>query len=149
MMSTTTDFYKELLTTEPSSMEMVHRKQEVWATISPRVRDEMKRVLRQPFSLEEVDGAITALPKLSCPGEDGLPPLFFKKYWDVIKQLVCEAFQEIVDNGALPQRFRESQAVEIQKWRPITILTTIYKILAKAITVLYTNVCKLVLCISL
>ena len=74
-------------------------------TISPRVTDEMKRVLRQPFSLEEVDGAITALPKLSCPCEDGLSPLFFKKYWDVIKHLVYEGFQEIVDKGALPQRF--------------------------------------------
>ena len=62
----------------------------------------------------------------------------------MIKNLVCEPFQEIVDKGALPQRFGEGltffipkgerQAVEIQKWRPITILNTIYKILAKLIS---------------
>ncbi len=87
---------------------------------------------------------MNSLPKHSCPGEDGLSPLFFKWYWDTVKYKICEGFLDIVTTGILPQQLGEGliflipkggeQSDEIQKWRPITLLNTIYKLLAKTIS---------------
>ncbi len=144
MLQIATDFYRDLLTAQPVSSETLRKREEVWAAITPTVSEEMRSSLREPFSQEEIAEALHALPVLGCPGEDGLPLAFFLKYWDLIKVQVCEALQEIVNTGVLPARFGEGMiflipkgegvADEIQKWRPITILNTVYKILAKAIS---------------
>ena len=96
------------------------------------------------LSIGEIEVALNSLPHHSCPGEDGLSVLFFKRYWETVKYQVREGFQGIVTSGILPQRFGEGliflipkgggQPDEIQKWRPITILNTIYKLLAKTIS---------------
>ena len=68
--------------------------------------------------------------------------MFFLEYWDVIKTDLCEAFNNIFQRGYMPESFTEGfiymipkgegPSDDMRKWRPITILNTVYKIYAKA-----------------
>ena len=92
VLATATKFYQDLLTTEPVTVEVARKRQEVWTSITPRVTEEMRNTLTAAFSLEKIEAALQALPQHSCPGEDGLSPVCFKEYWELIKQQLCEAF---------------------------------------------------------
>ena len=139
-----TDFYRDLLTTDPLVETQSVCRQQVWEHIQRRVTDPMRASLAQPFSAAELRDALRALPRDSCPGEDGLAPVFFLQYWDMLGEDLCRCMQYIVDHGRMPQSFGagliflipkgEGVSEDIRKWRPITILNTVYKILAKAIS---------------
>ena len=51
MLNIATRFYRDLLTAEPTSAEVLQKRQEVWASITPKVTEEMRRTLRDgiPF----------------------------------------------------------------------------------------------------
>ena len=56
-----------------------------------------------------------ALPKDSCPGGDGLLPSFFLQHWDLLKEGLCLAFQEIMDGGVMLGSFSEGMIFLIPK----------------------------------
>lgn len=45
---------------------------------------EMNDLLLGEFTPEEVKAALDAIGDLKAPGPDGMPPIFFKKYWDIV-----------------------------------------------------------------
>ena len=102
---------------------------------------------KEVFTYDEMSEALQALPKNSCSGMDGLTPKFFIKYWDLFKADLCIASQQILRDGCMPPHFTEGliylipksdgPSLDIKKWRPIAILNTMYKILAKAISIRY------------
>ena len=104
----------------------------------------MRTNLSKPFTSLEIEEALQALPKNSCPGEDGLSPEFYKNNWDLCKDALCAPFQEIMDTGIMPEEWNdglislipkgEGPSNENQKWLPITILNTVYKLVAKVIS---------------
>ena len=67
--------------------------------------------------------------------------IFFRNYWEFIGNDITVAFQEVFDTGIMPSKWTEGMiylipklegvVADIRKWRPITILNTIYKIYAK------------------
>ena len=67
------------------------------------------------FTVTELAEALQALPKKSCPGEDGLPPDFYINNWDFLKEHLCEAFQEIWDSGTMPEEWSEGLIYLIPK----------------------------------
>jgi hypothetical protein len=93
-----TNFYKNLLTADSWTIESERNRQNVWDCIPPMV-SEMKERLQAQVTLSEIFETIYALPLHSCLGEDGITMSFFKKYLEVIKELLCCAFQEILDAG--------------------------------------------------
>jgi hypothetical protein len=139
-----TQFYQDLLSAEEITQEMLNCRQKIWSTIRPIVTMEMKDTLRLRFTTNELWEAVKALPFSSCPGEDGLSVSFFLEYWDMLKDPLCLAFQSIFETGVMPSKLGEGliflipklegPSDDIKKWRPITILSTTYKILAKAIS---------------
>ena len=138
-----TEYYEKLLTPEPEGMQTEACRLQIWSRIFPKVTKDMKAKLRADLSTEELVSAIKDLPHNSFPGEDGLPPIFFLEYWDLVKDPLCAAFQEIIDTGVMPAYLSsgmiflipkgEGPSEDIRKWRPITILSTAYNILAKTI----------------
>ena len=115
MLQIATDYYRDLLTAQPVSTETLRKREEVSAAITSMVSEEMRSSLREPFSVEEIAETLHTLPKMSSPGEDGLPLGVFLKYWDMIKLQVCEALQEIVNTGILSPRFGEDMIFLIPK----------------------------------
>ena len=139
-----TGFYRSLLSVEEESGTSEASRQRVLSSVRRTVTEEMCDSLLAPFSEEELLRALKALPRDSCPGGDGLLPAFFLQHWDLLKEGLRLAFQEIMDSGTMPSSFSEGMIFlipkeggdreEIRHWRPITILNSAYKILAKALS---------------
>ena len=50
-----------------------------------------------------------------APGPDGLPALFYKKYWDIVGTTVIEAIQSFFRSGQLLKEVNNSLIVLISK----------------------------------
>jgi len=85
------------------------------------------------------------------PGTDGLPAEFYKVFWKDISALLISSFNCAFESGYLSVTQRrgfiklipekDPELYFVKNWRPITLLNTDYKIVAKAIA----NQIKLVL----
>ena len=64
-----------------------------------KVTSSMNDKVMDGLTINELWDALTILPKKSCLGEDGLPPSFFIKYWDILKEQLCDAYQLILKTG--------------------------------------------------
>ncbi|MCO5581256.1 hypothetical protein L7F22_035134 [Adiantum nelumboides] len=103
----------------------------------------MQTAIMRPFSLQKVTNAVHGLDGASCPGDDGLTRQFFMQYWDLISQPLQEGLQEIFDTGIMLQHMssgiislipKGGDASTLRQWRPITPMSSVYKILARMIT---------------
>ena len=68
-----------------------------------------------PFIELELYVALRALPRDSCGGEDGLLPVFFVQHWDLVKEGLRLAFQDVMDMGVLPASLSEGLIFLIPK----------------------------------
>jgi hypothetical protein len=92
--------------------------------------------------LEEIIKAIHALPKGKAPGHDGIPMEFFQKCANEVAPTLLKAFTVMLDTGGASAFINKGLITLIPKsgdhsklgnWRPITLLGSAYKILAKAL----------------
>lgn len=99
--------------------------------------------LEGPLSLQEVESALFSLKKGTAPGGDGLPVEFYRAFWPLVGVELVEVYQESLGKGELPLTMRtglvtllykKGKKEDLANWRPITLLTTDYKVLAKVIT---------------
>ena len=77
----------------------------------------------------------------SCPRIDGLTPDFFTNLWDIIKEDLLHAYEEIITFGNMSKEYGlgmihlipkgGGNANKISRWQPITLVNTVYKVLAK------------------
>ena len=65
----------------------------MWDKIKPKITNEMKIALLKHFGIMEIHNAIRALSLMSCPGEDGITPHVFLKYWEYIGEDLTKAYQ--------------------------------------------------------
>lgn len=94
------------------------------------------------FSLAEIDAALKALPSGKAPGPDGLPVDFYRAYWRVLGVPLARVLNSSLQSQLLPSSMRcgivtllckdESRRLDLGSYRPISLLNTDYKILAKA-----------------
>lgn len=75
-----------------------------------------------------------------APGPDGLPAFFFKQYWPIVADQVCNAVQIFFVHGQMLKELNNTFIVLIPKnenpttvnhYRPISLCNTIYKIISK------------------
>ena len=82
----------------------------------------------------------------SAPGSDGLTTEFYKVFWSRLKPLILDSFLQSFDVGhvsrsqqkgilSLIHKGKELPRENLANWRPITLLNTDYKILAKTIAI--------------
>ena len=97
-------------------------------------------VLIEEIREEEVSLAIEGLALKKSPGPDGLTSEFYKTFKDFLVPLLTKVLNECLSSGALPRSMRRSALILISKgkdpsrienWRPIALLSTDRKILAK------------------
>lgn len=93
-----------------------------------------------PFTHQEIDSVVRALPSDKAPGPDGFNTDFVKKCWPIISEdfyKVCHdfyngntCFQSI--NGSLITLVpKHDNAIKVADYRPISLLNTLVKILTK------------------
>lgn len=91
-------------------------------------------------SPQEIKSTIFDMFNQKAPGPDGLPALFYKKYWSTVGHTVTEAIQSFFTLGRLLKEVNNSFIVLIPKvknpssvnhFRPISLCNTIYKTISK------------------
>lgn len=97
----------------------------------------------QELSLAEIKNAIESMSPNKAPGSDGLPVAVYLKYWEIIGPLLGATLQYCLDRKELEKSMQEGTICLIPKdpldiknlgsWRPITLLNTDRKILAKVL----------------
>ena len=138
-------FYKNLLSTKFSndSCERENETELFFNGITLKLLSEDNKLFcEKDLTMIECKKAIDSLPSDKSPGSDGLSSNFYKFFWDEIKVFVFESFQFSFDQGLLSidQRRgvlslnpkKEKDIRYLKHWRPLTLLNTDYKILAKA-----------------
>ena len=106
-----------------------------------RLSENDKTNLDAPVTLEEVTTAVKSLPSGKVPGADGLTAEFYQFFWSRIKVMYYAAINYAYEIGKLHLSARRGIISLIPKsnklpyflknWRPLTMLSICYKILAK------------------
>jgi len=98
--------------------------------------------LIQPFLVEEVKSAVWDCENFKCPGPDGISFGFIKDFWDILKVDVMRFLLEFHRNGRLTKGINNTFIALIPKvdspqrlndFRPISLVGSLYKILAKVL----------------
>ena len=134
-----TTYYKELWSKRRVSnrikMEMINK-------IKRRVSEIEKEVLEREIQLDEVEETVKKMKKGKATGVDGVPAEFYQKFDFVVKWL-HEVYREMMEKGEMTETmktsvvkllFKKNDRKKIENYRPISLLTVDYKILAKILT---------------
>ncbi|KAK4384943.1 putative mitochondrial protein [Sesamum angolense] len=106
------------------------------------VNAEMVEDLLRPYTETEVTKALFGMSPLKSPGPDGMPPIFYQKFWHVVKSDVISCVLNFLNSRILPRGFNETHIVLIPKckqpqslsqYRPISLCNVAYKIASKSI----------------
>ena len=91
-------------------------------------------------SIEEIKNVLKILKPNKSPGEDGIISEFYITHWEQIKDefflLVNDTFEkkELTPSqykGVLTLLHKSGEREDIRNWRPLTLLNSDYKIIAK------------------
>jgi hypothetical protein len=108
--------------------------------VSVKVAHDTNTNLTRALTVQDILDAIKALPKGKAPGHDGIPMEFFHEYPDEVAPTLLQAFTAMLSSGATSAYINKGLIILIPKtgdraklsnWRPITLLSSIYKILVK------------------
>ena len=106
------------------------------------VTADMNADLQCPCCVEEINEALATMGDLKAPGPDGMPAVFYKRFWALVVGKVLEEVLAVLNGGVLPAGWNETIIVLIPKvhnpdqlkdLRPISLCNVIYKIVAKTI----------------
>lgn len=109
----------------------------------PQLKDRDFGLLESPLTKDEIQDAIKTLKPNKSPGIDGIPAEFYQFFWNKLHNFLFEMYQEIILEEQMNSSATEGLLTLIDKpdkdpivipnWRPLTLLTVDYKILAKII----------------
>ena len=107
-----------------------------------KLNNDQKLLLETPLSLEELSKALSTMANDKSPGLDGFTTNFYKFFWIDIKVNLYESYKHSLTQGQLCGQRRgllslipkkEKDLRYLKSWRPVSLLATDYKILAKAL----------------
>ena len=100
-------------------------------------------LLEGPLTISEFNFALRKMTNNKAPGVDGIPCKFLKVFWFNLKYLILKALNYSYYNGNLSITLRQAVITCIPKgdknreflnnWRPISLLSILYKLMASAI----------------
>jgi hypothetical protein len=140
MIKIAVDFYKNLFGAE----------EDVGITLGPdfwELRDlvsqEENEMLCAPFSEKEIREAIFSSYAEGAPGPDGLPFLFYQKFWEILKTDLASMFEEFhkrkldlyrLNFAMLTLIPKIEEARDMKHFRPISLINCSFKIFSKVMT---------------
>ena len=107
----------------------------------PSIERSAKEELEKPITIAELFTALNTLQGGKCPGPDGYPAEFYKKFWHKLAPLLLDMFNESFEFGRLPQTLNQASISLLLKegkdplacasYRPISLLNVDFKLLSK------------------
>ncbi|CAM2105919.1 unnamed protein product [Caretta caretta] len=133
------DFYTSLFSPDPTDPDACEVLWEELPTVSVGDRDQ----LELPFTLAEFSEALRHMPTNKSPGMDGLTVEFYRAFWDILGPDLVTVWAESLQSGVLPLSCRQvvlallpkkGDLRDLRNWHPVSLLSTDYKMVAKAIS---------------
>lgn len=96
----------------------------------------------EPFTVEEIKLAVFGCNSLKSLGLHGFSMAFYQENWSLVKEDLVKVFQEFYGRGILNSSMLESyvclipkkeSVIRVKDFRPISLITSMYKILAKVL----------------
>jgi hypothetical protein len=117
----------------------------------PTLSQEDLELCDETITIEELNLALESMNRGSAPGSDGLPLEWYVTFWPHIKNYLLENFNYSFTKGylsasqrlgviALFHKGKELAHDNLDNWRPISLLNTDYKILAKVLSIRLSSV---------
>ncbi|KAI5351664.1 hypothetical protein L3X38_004555 [Prunus dulcis] len=135
--SIVTDYFGDLFRSSgPSRME------EILSALEPKVTADMQQVLIADFSYQEIKDAVFQMQPSKAPGPDGLPPLFYQKYWRIVGDDVVAAIRAFLQSNDMLRQLNHTFVTLIPKVKeprtmaqlhPISLCNVLYRIGAKTL----------------
>lgn len=107
------------------------------------LQDQWASWLESPFFEEEIHKAIQSLGTLKSLGPDGMTNEFLKKSWNILKPDLVKLFQdffekEIIINKCTNETYiclimKKLRANKVSDFRPISLFSSLYKIISKVL----------------
>jgi len=111
--------------------------------ITNEVTIEDNELLTQMATNEEIKNALFGIGCNKSPGPDGMSAIFYQKYWHIVGPLITKAVKSFFHSGKILKQINHTFITLIPKcdnpsntnhYRPISLCSTIYKIISKIIT---------------
>ena len=111
-----------------------------------KINENDKSLLELPLNLLELDKALESSNLASAPGIDGIPVKALKKFWPLLRLPLLNGFNCMIRKGELldsmkislirliPKTNKDSYA-SIKSFRPISLLTSVYKLFSGVIDI--------------
>ena len=97
------DYFKNIFSIEQPSDHKV--KVEV---MDVRITPEMNEKLLEEFREVEIRLALNQMHPTKSPGLDGMPSIFYHKYWDVVEPNVVSCIMQSLNSGIMPNALNET-----------------------------------------
>ncbi|KAL3690932.1 hypothetical protein R1sor_004583 [Riccia sorocarpa] len=133
-------FYKELYTEEVETEECRTKREQILRLVDRGFTEEQNRRLEAEPDKELITEIVRDLPKEKSPGLDGVTAEILVLGWEFMQQdcfwMVGEVWRRKSlwgkdRKGVIKLIPKNKRKHLLQNWRPITLLTTTYKIIAK------------------
>ncbi|CAL9001623.1 unnamed protein product, partial [Prunus brigantina] len=114
----------------------------VLAAVNPKVTREHNERLSQPFTRVELEDVLSKMFPTKYPGLDGMPALFYQRYWHVLGNDVVSFCLNVLNGGASVREINHTLITLIPKvdnptrvteYRPISLCSVLYKLISKTL----------------
>lgn len=136
------DFYCNLYTSD-SELNRNDMEDFLGGLKIPVISLDYRKRLDEPITQEEIGMAISSMQSGKSPGPDGFPAEFYKKFSTQLSSQLAAVFTESFEKGTLPPTMNQAcisllaksgkDPLDCASYRPISLLNTDVKILAKVL----------------
>jgi hypothetical protein len=89
---------------------------EVLNCVNLRVTQEMNESPLQPFTGEEIWNSLESIGDLKAPSADGIPSIFYKKFWSHVGERVKQKVLDVLNGGPMPNGWNDT--IIVLCWYP-------------------------------
>ena len=139
ILKTQVDFYENLYKSEGINEVSAD---ELLTSIDKKLNEDDCALLENKITENELKKCVNQMSEGKSPGEDGITTSFYKRFWNSIGEEFTELVNFIHESqslctsqkmGLITLLYKQGEREDISNWRPITLLNTDYKIIAKCL----------------
>ncbi|KAF7841604.1 putative RNA-directed DNA polymerase [Senna tora] len=110
----------------------------------PSITDQERLHLEAPLTDAETENALFLMKPDKAPGLDGLPAMFFQRFWPVVKNDLIACIKSFFDRGFILKELNQTMITLIPKnqspeqfkdFRPISLCNVVVKIISKVLVI--------------